>query len=53
MGAKDLSELATIMTNAFTAALGIKVYGSNSALKRIVERTETQKPKKNKNKEEK
>ena len=31
---------------AFTAALGIKVYGSNSALKRIVERTETQEPKK-------
>lgn len=30
---------------AFTAALGIKVYGSNSALKRIVARTETQKPK--------
>lgn len=27
---------------AFTAALGIRVYGSNSALKRIVERTETQ-----------
>lgn len=34
---------------AFTAALGIKVYGSNSALKRIVERTETQKPKKKQN----
>jgi len=33
---------------AFTAALGIKVYGSNSALKRIVERTETQRPKKQK-----
>lgn len=31
---------------AFTAALGIKCFGSNSALKRIVERTETQKPKK-------
>ena len=31
---------------AFTAALGIKLFGSNSALKRIVERTETQKPKK-------
>lgn len=30
---------------AFTAALGIKLYGSNSALKRIVERTETQKQK--------
>lgn len=29
--------------NAFCAALGIKLYGSNSALKRIVERTETQK----------
>lgn len=33
---------------AYTAALGIKLYGSNSALKRIVERTETQKPKKRK-----
>lgn len=33
---------------AFTAALGIKLYGSNSALKRIVARTETQKPKKQK-----
>lgn len=33
---------------AFTAALGIKLYGSNSALKRIVERTETQKPKEQK-----
>lgn len=33
---------------AFTAALGIKLFGSNSALKRIVERTETQKPKKQK-----
>lgn len=32
---------------AFTAALGIKTFGSNSALKRIVERTETQKRKKN------
>lgn len=31
---------------AFTAALGIKLYGSNSALKRIAERTEVQKPKK-------
>lgn len=31
---------------AFTAALGIKVYGSNSALKRIVARTETQNVKK-------
>ena len=30
---------------AFTAALGIKCFGSNSALKRIVERTETQKVK--------
>lgn len=29
--------------NAFTAALGIKCFGSNSALKRIVERTEMQK----------
>lgn len=28
---------------AFTAALGIKCYGSNSALKRIVDRTEIQK----------
>ena len=34
--------------NAFCAALGIKLYGSNSALKRIVERTETQKLKKHK-----
>lgn len=34
---------------AFTAALGIKTFGSNSALKRIVERTETQKPKKKQN----
>lgn len=31
---------------AFTAALGIKVYGSNSALKRLVASTETQKSKK-------
>ena len=31
---------------AFTAALGIKLYGSNSALKRIVRSAETQKPKK-------
>lgn len=31
---------------AYTAALGIKLYGSNSALKRIVAQTETQKPKK-------
>ena len=31
---------------AFTAALGIKIFGSNSALKRIVSRTETQLPKK-------
>lgn len=31
---------------AFTAALGIKLFGSNSALKRIVARTETQKLKK-------
>lgn len=31
---------------AFTAALGIKLYGSNSALKRIVKSAETQKPKK-------
>lgn len=30
---------------AFTAALGIKVFGSNSALKRIVSRTETQEKK--------
>ena len=28
----------------FTAALGIRCFGSNSALKRIVERTEPQKP---------
>lgn len=33
---------------AFTAALGIKTFGSNSALKRIVERTEKQKQKKQK-----
>ena len=33
---------------AFTAALGIKIFGSNSALKRIVSRTETQEPKKGK-----
>ena len=33
---------------AFTAALARKIYGSNSALKRIVARTETQKPKKQK-----
>lgn len=31
---------------AFTAALGIKVYGSNSALKRLVAGAETQKRKK-------
>lgn len=31
---------------AFTAALGIKLYGSNSALKRIVRSAEVQKPKK-------
>lgn len=31
---------------AFTAALGIKLFGTNSALKRIVERTEAQKRKK-------
>ena len=31
---------------AFTAALGIKLYGSNSALKRIVKSAEVQKPKK-------
>lgn len=37
---------------AFTAALGIKCFGSNSALKRIVERTETQKPKKQKRADE-
>ena len=35
---------------AFTAALGRKIFGSNSALKRVVERTETQKPKKQKEK---
>jgi len=33
---------------AFSAAVCIKLYGSNSALKRIVARTETQKPKKQK-----
>ncbi len=33
---------------AFTAALGIKVFGSNSALKRIVSRTETQEKKRKK-----
>ena len=33
---------------AFTAALGIKIFGSNSALKRIVSRAETQEPKKQK-----
>lgn len=38
---------------AFTAAVGIKLYGSNSALKRIVARTETQKPKKQKEKKQK
>lgn len=32
---------------AFTAAVAKRLYGSNSALKRIVERTETQKMKKN------
>ena len=31
---------------AFTAALGIKIFGSNSALKRIVSRTETQEKRK-------
>lgn len=31
---------------AFTAALGIKIFGSNSALKRIVSRAEVQLPKK-------
>lgn len=31
---------------AFTAALGVKLYGSNSALKRIVRSAEVQKPKK-------
>lgn len=35
---------------AFTAAVGIKMFGSNSALKRVVARTETQKPKKEKKK---
>lgn len=33
---------------AFTAALGIKLYGSNSALKRVVRSAEVQKPKKKK-----
>lgn len=33
---------------AFTAALGIKVFGSNSQLKKIVSMVETQKPKKQK-----
>ena len=33
---------------AFTAALGIKLYGSNSALKRVVRSAEVQKPKKGK-----
>lgn len=33
---------------AFTAALGIKLYGSNSALKRIVKSAEVQKPKRKK-----
>lgn len=32
--------------SAFLAAMGIRVYGSNSALKRIVARTETQNVKK-------
>lgn len=32
--------------NAFVSALGIKLYGSNSALRRIVSRTERQIPKK-------
>ena len=36
---------------AFTAALGIKVFGSNSALKRIVSRTETQEKKERKREE--
>ena len=31
---------------AFTAALGIKLYGSNSALKRVVSKVHVQKPKK-------
>ena len=35
---------------AFTAALGIKLYGSNSALKKIVGMTVTQEPKKAKQK---
>ena len=37
---------------AFTAALGIRVFGSNSALKRIVESAEVQGKKKKKKKEE-
>lgn len=37
---------------AFTAALGIKVFGSNSKLKKIVSQTETQKPKKQKAEEQ-
>lgn len=37
---------------AFTAALGIKVFGSNSQLKKIVSMTETQKPKKQKEEEQ-
>ena len=35
---------------ALTAALAIKVFGSNSAVKRIVKGTETQKPKKKRQK---
>jgi len=38
---------------AFTAALGIKIFGSNSALKKVVGRVETQKPKKKKQTEQK
>lgn len=38
---------------AFTAALGIKVYGSNSALKRLVASAEVQGKKKKKQKEKK
>ena len=38
---------------AFTAALGVKLFGSNSALKRLIERkTEVQRPKKQKEKAE-
>ena len=37
---------------AFTAALGIKVFGSNSHLKKIVSMAETQKPKKQKEQKE-